>query len=169
MSKQILNDKMYQKITQKYISDILRYLFAKSQPFSIFCLYDYVSFNPELPSSIPIEPQPYIMFDLAGYTFESAIIKDDILEFEAGFGAENFGSVVSVPLLAIQTITIEQDTILVNLTKPKLSINKFDVPTFISETKSIKKVKKDSTNSKKSMEALLKNPENQKLLKKKKK
>jgi len=167
MQTNILNDTEYKAINTKHICDTIQYLFDKSQPFSIFCLYDYVSFNPELPSSIRIKPQPYIIFNLDGYTFESATIIDDVLEFEAGFGPNNFASIINIPLLAIQTINIGEETILVNLTKP--TINRLNVPSFMLNQLNTKKVKKDIKISNKSMEALLKNPENQKLIKKKKK
>ena len=87
-----------------------------------------------------------VLFILTGYTLESAFRKDDTLVFEAGFGAENFGSVVTVPLLAIKQIFLGETPLLLNhATLPMPSSPK-------------------ATNS---MEALLNNPENQKLLKKK--
>ncbi len=73
---------------------------------------------------------------------------EDELIFEAGFGQENIGSFVSVPLSAILQIVIEETPILINLSIPK------------------EPEEKDNGGVEKSMEALLSNPENQKLFKK---
>jgi hypothetical protein len=85
---------------------------------------------------------------LSGYTFESAKIDKGYFVFEAGFGSENFGATVSVPLLAIKQLFVEEHPIVINLAEPLLAQKKED------------KVQN-------SMEALLNNPENKKLLKKK--
>ncbi|PHR53601.1 MAG: hypothetical protein COA44_15160, partial [Arcobacter sp.] len=74
--------------------------------------------------------------------------------FEAGFGADNLGSVVTVPLLGIMQIIIDETPIFVNLASP-------------TETKVTEAKNNPSENSgqKSSMEALLANPENKKFLK----
>jgi hypothetical protein len=91
---------------------------------------------------------------LSGYTFESANIDIEYFSFEAGFGAENFGSTVMVPLLAIKQVLLGENPIVFNLSRHEEE----------------KKEESDSNTStkKSSMEALLNNPENKKLLKKKK-
>ncbi len=149
----IVNDSKYALLMQKNIQDILIYLFEKEQNFGILCKIEQLSFTPELPKDINDSFRPMTLFFLAGYTFESAIIRDNYLEFEAGFGSENIGSYVSVPLLSIMQIIIDETPIFINLSKVEDIEKEMD-----------KDVKPEGI--KNSMSALLSNPENQKFLKK---
>jgi hypothetical protein len=106
-----------------------------------------------LPESINSEFRPLTLFFLAGYTFETARIEEDILVFEAGFGSENFGSVVSVPLLSIMQIIIDETPVLINLAVGK------------KEQIEEKKEEVDSQGVENSMASFLNNPENSKFLK----
>jgi hypothetical protein len=90
---------------------------------------------------------------LSGFTFESAQLNEDQFSFEAGFGSENFGSMVSLPLLAIKQIFVGDNPIVINLANPVIES---------------REKKEGSASKKSSMEALLNNPENKKLLKNKK-
>ncbi len=150
MIQAILSDEKFCDMMEEHIEDVIGYLFEKDVNFSILTNISEVDFNPPLPTYITDNFKPITMFVLAGYTFESAEIEEGVLSFEAGFGNENIGSVVSIPLLAILQILIEETPIFINL-----SINE-----------SLKERKKEEKGIKKSMEALLSNPENQKLLKK---
>jgi len=163
--KDIFNTTEYKILNEKYIFDTIDYLFKHNQFFDIICLYDAISFTPELPQSLTqtFKEQGYIHLSVSKYTFESAILTEEKLSIEAGFGEENIGSVINIPLLAIKQIMVGRAIILVNIAEPI----QFDVPTFIKNDTISTKPKKVDT--KKSMEALLKNPENQKLIKKKKK
>jgi len=133
------------KINQNYIYDTLEFLLSNNQFFGIVCETSYTEFNPPLPTSLMDTFQDRVFFMIAEYSFESAILEEDSFSFEAGFGEENIGSKVSLPLLAIQEVIVENHPILVNFFSP------------------IKKEKKIQN----SMEKLLQNPQNQKLLKKK--
>ena len=116
-----------------------------------------IKFTPQLPVEIRETFNETVLFILSGYTFESAQLDEDYFSFEAGFGAENFGSIVTIPLLGIQQIIIGGDTpIMINHAKPIINVEKKE------ESDSQKALKSSS------MEALLNNPENKKLLKSKK-
>jgi len=95
------------------------------------------------------------LFFLAGYTFDTARIEGDSLIFEAGFGADNFGSFVMVPLLSIIQIIVDETPILINLA------------TYEKETRTTEKADKiDEGGIENSMASFLSNPENSKFLKK---
>lgn len=150
MLHEALSDEKFCNMMREHIEDMLEYLMDKNINFSILTNIAEVNFQPPLPNDIRDTFKPITMFVLAGYTYESAVLDGDILSFEAGFGAENYGSLVSVPLLGILQIIVEETPIFINLSIP---INT--------------KPKKDKKKGvKKSMEALLSNPENKKLLKK---
>ncbi len=142
----------YRELIQTHISQTIGYLFEKNQEFALACEVKYITFTPELPSSIKETFEETVLFILSGYTFESAQLEEDYFSFEAGFGSDNFGSTVSVPMLAIKQIFVADNPIVINLANPVLE----------------EKVNVSKKSSKSSMEALLNNPENKKLLKKKK-
>ncbi len=150
----VLKDRSYAMLMQKHIVEILSHLFNQDQSFGILCKIETLTFDPELPSDITSEFRPMTLFFLAGYTFESAQIENDSLIFEAGFGTDNLGSVVTVPLLGIMQIIIDETPIFVNLASP-------------DETGQAraKNSEAEAGGVKSSMEALLANPENKKFLK----
>ena len=150
----VLKDRSYADLMQKHIIDILSHLFDQSQNFGILCKIETLSFEPVLPENITAEFRPMTLFFLAGYTFESANITQDSITFEAGFGADNLGAMVTVPLLGIMQIIIDETPIFVNLASP-------------IETKETEAKNNPAENSgqKSSMEALLANPENKKFRK----
>lgn len=147
----------YRKMMQTHISDTIEYLFNKNQEFALACEVKTLTFTPELPAKILDSFNDTVLFILSGYTFESAQLDKEYFSFEAGFGPDNFGSHVTIPLLGIQQILIGGETpIMINHAKPLLNEKKEE------ENDSQKALKSSS------MEALLNNPENKKLLKGKK-
>ncbi|MCD6258786.1 MAG: hypothetical protein J7J31_04185 [Helicobacteraceae bacterium] len=152
MLEQVIEDKRFAALMQKNIQELLVHFFQKEQNFGILCKIGDVSFDPPLPSSINSEFRSLTLFFLAGYTFESAYIQDDMLYFEAGFGPENFGSIVRVPLLSIMQVIIDETPVLINLA--------------IYKQEEIKEVDLDENGVENSMKSFLSNPENSKFLKK---
>ena len=137
----------YKTLMREHIFKTIGYLFEKNQEFAIACQIKHVTFQPELPTSIQEGFEETVLFILSGYTFESAHLEKDFFSFEAGFGEDNFGSTVTVPLLAIKQLFVGDNPIVLNLAE------------YVAEKKPTEK---------NSMESLLKNPENKKLLKKRK-
>ncbi|HIC12055.1 MAG TPA: hypothetical protein EYO75_01505 [Sulfurimonas sp.] len=154
MLEHIIDEAEFAKIMQNSIQNVIIHFFGKEQNFGILCKIEEVHFNPSLPESINSEFRPLTLFFLAGYTFDTARIEDDILIFEAGFGSDNYGSVVSVPLLSIMQIIIDETPVLINLSVYKESQG---------EQKEVKK--EDDTGVENSMASFLNNPENSKFLK----
>jgi len=142
---------------QNHLFKTIEYLFGKDQEFALACEVKTITFTPELPTEILDSFNEAVLFILSGYTFESAKLEEEHFSFEAGFGPDNFGSLVNIPLLGIQQILIGGDTpIMINHAKPMIEEEKE------KESDSQEALKSSS------MEALLKNPENKKLLKGKK-
>lgn len=150
MTINLFQTEEYKTLITDYISNTIGYLFHKNQEFALACEVEHITFIPTIPNEIQETFEETVMFLLSGYTYESAKLEDGYFFFEAGFGPDNFGATVSIPLLAIKQVFVGDYPIVLNLAKytPKTS-----------------KIDKNST--KNSMEALLKNPENKKLLKKK--
>jgi hypothetical protein len=153
--ERILEDRDFATLMRRHLEETMLFLFQKEQNFGILCKIEDTSFHPQLPEEMLGEFRPLTLFFLAGYTFETARIEENMLIFEAGFGSENFGSVVSVPLLSILQIIVDETPIMINL-----AIEKEDA--FADkEEKSV-----DENGVKNSMASFLSNPENQKFLKK---
>lgn len=147
----IIKNPSFARLMETHVRDILIYLFECDQNFGILCKIEHLTFDPPLPETISNEFRAMTLFFLAGYTFESARLENSMLYFEAGFGQENIGSLVSVPLLSIVQIIIDDTPAFVNLALPpeqSISVN-------IEKNEGVKN----------SMSSFLSNPENQKFLK----
>ena len=140
----------YRALIEEHISKTISYLFDKNQEFALACEAKHIHFSPDLPADIKETFEETVLFILSGYTFESAKLEKDYFIFEAGFGSENFGSTVMVSLLAVKQLIVEDIPIVINLAEPAKKQKVFT-----------------GTSKRSSMEALLSNPENKKLLKKK--
>jgi hypothetical protein len=147
----MIKDKSYTDLMHKHIEELLLFMFEQDQNFGILCKIEHLSFEPELPEHIRNEFRPMTLFFLAGYTFESARLDANTLIFEAGFGEENVGSFVSVPLLSIMQIIVDETPIFINLSSP-------------SEIASNQAPKREN-GVENSMSSFLSNPENQKFIK----
>jgi hypothetical protein len=132
----------YKNIVKQNAYNILNFLIQEDVDFLIITYTNVIDFNPPIPKDI-IEFDKTALFTISGYTKESAKVDKNSFIIEAGFGKEGFGSTLTIPLEAIIQIVFNEETLHINYHKPKKIVIK------------------------NSMEALLNNPENQKLLKKK--
>jgi hypothetical protein len=107
--KMILNLPYFRDLKAKHAEEILTVLLQNDEEFSIICHREHIKFNPVLPEKITQHFTDAIVFAIANYTLQSSHILDGNLIFEAGFGEENIGSIVTVPLDSI--IQIAQDDI----------------------------------------------------------
>ena len=153
MLDKVINDKKFAYLMQKNIQEMIIHFFEREQNFGILCKIDNIHFDPPLPADINAEFRPLTLFFLAGYTFETARVESDVLIFEAGFGSENFGSVVTVPLLSIMQIIVDETPVLINLANSDVIVE-------------VQKEEIDEGGIENSMSSFLNNPENSKFLKK---
>ncbi len=139
----------FREIEEEHLYRMIAYLLERGVEFAIAAEVEHMGFDPELPAEIQSRFSPISLFVLTGYTYETARLEGKALSFEAGFGEEDFGSMVSVPLLAIKQLIVGEYPIAINVAEPR--------------------PREESADPSHSMEALLNNPENLKLLKKRKK
>ncbi len=152
MLENIIEDREFALLMQKNIQEIIIHFFQKEQNFGILCKVEEATFEPNLPESIESEFRPLTLFFLAGYTFETARIEDGFLVFEAGFGSENFGSVVTLPLLSVMQIIVDETPLFINLSTYREKV--------------VVKKEVDEGGVENSMASFLSNPENSKFIKK---
>ena len=112
----IINLPYFRDLKTKHATEILSVLLERNEPFSILAHLPAISFNPALPEHITSQFTDAIIFAIANYTLESAHINDNNFIFEAGFGEENIGSVVTVPIESIIQITQEEIPLFINVT-----------------------------------------------------
>ncbi len=145
--QRILQDIEFSRMMKDHITDIIALLLDRGEFFSILTNIHNIEFDPPLPPHISETFKPITLFVIAEYTFESCYIDEEFLTFEAGFGSENIGSLVKVPIGSIVQIVLGETPIFINLA--------LEQPV----------QKEKDENVKKSTNIFLSNPENKKILK----
>lgn len=144
MSDKIYQEEAYKELVIKNCYNTLEFLLIKNLDFMIISYTNVIEFNPEIPEDIATFDESSL-FIISGYTKESARLTDEYLIFEAGFGNSNYGSILKIPLEAIMQIVLDEDVLHINYFEPIIKEENFEEI---------------------SLQSLLNNPENQKLLKK---
>lgn len=136
--------------------ELISFMLDNDVEFGVICGTEEVIFESELPPEIKKHIKQVALFVLSNYSFESAYIDDsgDTLYFEAGFGTDNYASLVAINISDIVQIIVEEAPIFVNICagrqKPKQISNKST---------------KEVATTERSMEKLLSRPENKRFLK----
>ncbi|ECL3762958.1 TPA: hypothetical protein R4867_000576 [Campylobacter jejuni] len=145
MLETILKNENFIHTMQKHCYEVISHLIEENIEFSIVVNTNFIDFNPELPKELDVKQNPYALFALGGYTFESIQLNKDFIQFHAGFGNDDFDSFVKVDLGAITQIQIENNILFVNFSLYK---------------------REDSKNLQKSKNIFLNNPKNKDIFKK---
>ncbi len=95
-------------LNNKHCMEYLQFLSKNHLSFNLLCERDAIDFSPKLPKEIHEKFGALVLFVLAGYTLESLMIDTQSVQFEAGFGPNNIGSVVQVELPGIIQILIKE-------------------------------------------------------------
>ncbi len=122
MVSDIIEKKNYKNIIENQIYEIIFFLIEENEEFSITANIAAADFNPEIPEGIQKGFPQYTLFTLANYTYESIVLTEEEISFEAGFGSENFGSVVTIPLIGVFQIVIEESILYLN---PTATVEKY--------------------------------------------
>jgi len=151
MITNVIEDIKYRNLMEEQIRDIIDYLIVHNEEFSVTANIKGLTFNPPIPQPIFDNFSKFTMFSLQNYTYSTLEVGEDSLSFEAGFGEENFGSIVSVPLLSIMQIIVDETPLFVNLA--------------VYKEEEVVTKELDGKGVKNSMASFLSNPENSKFLK----
>ncbi|NHB52468.1 hypothetical protein [Helicobacter pylori] len=149
-------------LNNKHCVEYLQFLSKNHLSFNLLCERDAIDFSPKLPKEIHEKFGTLVLFVLAGYTLESLMIDAQSVQFEAGFGPNNIGSVVQVGLSGIIQILIKEKNENIVL------FNRCDsLELFQKEEPLMQEPKKDERESKEwldSKEALFSNSKNRAIL-----
>ncbi len=149
-------------LNNKHCMEYLQFLSKNHLSFNLLCERDAIDFSPKLPEEIHEKFGALVLFVLAGYTLESLVIDAQSVQFEAGFGPNNIGSVVQVELPGIIQILIKEKN------ETAVLFNRCDsLELFQKEEPITQEPKKDERESKEwldSKEALFSNSKNRAIL-----
>ncbi|GAA8644950.1 hypothetical protein HpDR76_02110 [Helicobacter pylori] len=149
-------------LNNKHCVEYLQFLSKNHLSFNLLCERDAIDFSPKLPKEIHEKFGSLVLFILAGYTLESLMIDAQSVQFEAGFGPNNIGSVVQVKLPGIIQILIKEKN------ENAVLFNRCDsLELFQKEEPPLQEPKKDERESKEwldSKEALFSNSKNRAIL-----
>ncbi|WP_100999468.1 hypothetical protein [Helicobacter pylori] len=149
-------------LNNKHCMEYLQFLSKNHLSFNLLCEREAIDFSPKLPKEIHEKFGTMVLFVLAGYTLESLMIDAKSVQFEAGFGPNNIGSVVQVELPGIIQILIKENNENIVL------FNRCDsLEMFHKEEPPFQEPKKDERESKEwldSKEALFSNSKNRAIL-----
>ncbi|EMH43633.1 hypothetical protein HMPREF1431_00488 [Helicobacter pylori GAMchJs106B] len=149
-------------LNNKHCIEYLQFLSKNHLSFNLLCERDAIDFSPKLPKEIHEKFGSLVLFILAGYTLESLMIDAQSVQFEAGFGPNNIGSVVQVELSGIIQILIKEKN------ENAVLFNRCDsLELFQKEEPLMQEPKKDERESKEwldSKEALFSNSKNRAIL-----
>lgn len=157
MILKVVEDNNYMRLMSSQIFEVIEYLIEKDQEFTITANIKGVSFSPAIPEPISENFPPFTVFALANYTYESLELNEDEITFEAGFGSENFGSVVTIPLYAIFQIIVDESILFLN---PTATVEKY----FKKKGMKKKVIEDDLDQETRSLNAFKFNKENEDLL-----
>ena len=155
LEKLINNDGFCEKMYEN-TRDIISFMLDGGVEFGVICSTEEVVFEPPLPDDIRKNIKPIALFVLSNYSFESAYLSDDasILFFEAGFGPDNYASLVGIDIANISQIVVEDTPVFINVCAGKQKTKKRPA-----------QEPKEAPSTERSMEKLLSRPENKKFLK----
>ncbi|MGT0099011.1 hypothetical protein V5H72_03335 [Helicobacter pylori] len=153
-------------LNNKHCMEYLQFLFKNHLSFNLLCERDAIDFSPKLPKEIHEKFGSLVLFVLAGYTLESLMIDTQSVQFEAGFGPNNIGSVVQVELPGIIQILIKEkneNAVLFNRCD-SLELFQKEEPPFQEPKKDEREFKEEFKEWLDSKEALFSNSKNRAIL-----
>jgi hypothetical protein len=114
MINDIIESEEYKQLVEIQLKETILFLLNKNQEFSITANIEPISFDPELPKTIKDQMHKFSLFILSNYTYTTVQVDNEYVSFEAGFGNENFGSVVKIPLHAVFQIVVDESILYIN-------------------------------------------------------
>ncbi|GAA9692883.1 hypothetical protein VN1183_03160 [Helicobacter pylori] len=153
-------------LNNKHCMEYLQFLSKNHLSFNLLCERDAIDFSPKLPKEIHEKFDMLVLFVLAGYTLESLMIDTQSVQFEAGFGPNNIGSVVQVELPGIIQILIKEkneNAVLFNRCD-SLELFQKEEPLFQEPKKDERESKEEFKEWLNSKEALFSNSKNRAIL-----
>jgi len=158
MLEKLINSDKFCDAMYENTKEIISFMLEGGIEFGVICSTEEVIFEPSLPPEILKNIKPIALFVLSNYSFESAYLDDsaNILYFEAGFGADNYASLVGIELGNIIQLVVEDTPVYINVCAGRKKL----------QTKTLQQEQPtEEVSADRSMEKLLSRAENKKFLK----
>ncbi len=110
----LLQSEEYKNLMKKQAKELITFLLKNESEFSLTANMSNVDFEPVLPDNLAKQFGKFSLFVLANYTYSSIDLEDEYISFEAGFGDENYPSLVKIPYYAIFQILVDDVMLFVN-------------------------------------------------------
>lgn len=114
MINNIIENEDYKELICTQVKQTIDFLINQGQEFAITANIDSIKFEPQLPDGIFSQLSKFSLFVLSNYTYSTVKIDENYIYFEAGFGSENFGSTVKIPLYGIFQIIVDESILFIN-------------------------------------------------------
>ena len=124
MTQNITENVEFQELIQNHCKEQINFFISKGIDFSVVANISNITFEPDLPNDLKDNLSKFSLFTLAGYTFQSAYIKAESLFFEAGFGKDNFGSLVQILFSSVFQIIQYDNIVFINISATLENIDK---------------------------------------------
>ena len=147
MINNIIEDTNYKNLVASQIKTTIEFLLEKNEEFAITVNVKAATFNPELPDVVYDKLAKFSLFVLSNYTYSTIKLDNNTISFEAGFGSENFGSVVTIPLHSVFQIVVDESIL------------------FVNSVATVEKFNDNATLVNRSLNAFKSNPDNKKFMK----
>ena len=155
MEKNLFFNENLIETMRKNCRNTIEFLVKENIDFFITVEKEVIDFEPELPSNILPNNNDMVVFHIINYGLENIHFENDNVIVEMGFGSDNFGSTLTIPIWSIFQINIgsqvQKEPLLINI----LGIKATEIKRHLSVNIGVDK----STN------IFLNNPENENLLK----
>lgn len=106
MENKLFFNKKLRKAMEKNCENTIEFLVGENIDFFITVEKDVVEYNPNLPSNILPDNNDFVIFHVINYGLENIHFENNNVVVEMGFGSENFGSTLTIPLWSIFQINI---------------------------------------------------------------
>jgi hypothetical protein len=100
---------------RQHIASLVELFLHDGTYFSIMANVAEIEHTPPLPKYITDSFNPISLFVLENYTYETISIDNNYISFEAGFGEENIGAVITIPLSHIVQILVDDIPVFINM------------------------------------------------------
>jgi hypothetical protein len=149
MIHNIIDNIEYKELMETQVYEIIEFLLNQEEEFSLTANINGVQFNPQIPKTISENFPHFTLFTLANYTYTTIELSESHISFETGFGAEDFGSVVTIPLHAVFQVIVDESILFLN---PTATVERYfrkskpDLEDIDQETRSLNAFKNNNKN-----------------------
>jgi hypothetical protein len=153
MNKNLFFNKNLINTMKNNCKNTINFLIEENIDFFLTAEKEIIKFEPQLPNGILPNDNELVIFHIINYGLENIHFENDNIVVEMGFGTDNFGSTLTIPLWSVFQIhignNIQKEPLFINI----LGIKSTEIQKYLDENEGVNKSKN----------IFLNNPDNNKL------